>query len=109
MNSHPKLEPAIEAMIEATNREDRDGLIAAFAPDASLVDFGRTFTGHDEIARWSDQENIGTHNRIEVTSVSRSGGTTTLGVIVSGDGYNGAGTLAFELAGERIARLVISA
>jgi hypothetical protein len=49
---------------------------SAFADDAALTDFGRTFAGEDEIARWSDNENIATRNRITVTDVTWSGSTS---------------------------------
>jgi hypothetical protein len=102
------LEPAIRAMIDATNREDRAGLLAAFADEATLTDFGRTFAGTDEIARWSDNENIGTHNRIAITDVTRSGSTTTLRITVAGNGYNGPGAFHFELHDEKITHLEIT-
>lgn len=103
------LEPPIREMIDATNRGDRDALLGAFADDATLIDFGRSFVGKTEIARWNDNENIGTQNRITVTSVARSGRSVTVGITVTGDGYNGGGTLRFDLEGDRIARLLITA
>lgn len=109
--SHPPgvtLEPPIQAMIDATNRGDSQALLSAFADDAVLVDWGRTFAGKSEIARWNADENIGTRNRIRVTSVRRSGNEVQVAVQVTGEGYNGAGTLAFQLGAQGIARLVIS-
>ena len=105
------LEPPIRAMIEATNRGDRGALLEAFAEDASLTDFGRTFDGKAEIARWNDAENIGTRNRISVTGVRRSDedGTVTVSISVTGDGYNGPGTFIVSLDADRIGRLVITA
>jgi SnoaL-like domain len=102
------LEPPVQAMIDATNAEDDEAFLAAFAVDAELVDWGRPFAGRSEIARWNDQENIGTNNRITVTGVERSGGRVDVAISVTGNGYNGTGTLAFELRGELIQRLVIS-
>jgi hypothetical protein len=105
---HSDLEPPIRAMIEATNTEDSEAFLAAFAEDAELVDWSRRFAGRAEIARWNAQENIGTNSRIAVTGVQRSGGRTDVAVTVTGNGYNGTGTFAFELRGGRIQRLVIS-
>ena len=48
------LEPPIRAMIDATNAGDSDAFLQAFADDATIDDWGRTFTGRDEIARWND-------------------------------------------------------
>jgi ketosteroid isomerase-like protein len=102
------LEPPIQAMLDATNRGDRDALLAAFEPEAVLVDWGRTFTGKKAIARWNDDENMGTHNKIEVTGVERSADGVAVRVSVSGTGYNGDGTLTFQLGVRGIRRLVIT-
>ena len=102
------LEPAISGMIEATNAGDSEAFLAAFADDATLVDWSRTFSGKAEIARWNDNENIGVQNHVEVTGVGRSGATVTIGVAVTGNGYNGGGSFTFDLDRGLIARLVIS-
>ena len=101
-------EPAINAMIDATNEGDSDALLAAFAEDAVLIDFGRTFAGKAQIARWNREENIGTQNRIRVTDVKRRGALISVEIVVSGNGYNGTGTLAFELRNDLIHRLEIA-
>jgi ketosteroid isomerase-like protein len=102
------LEPPIQAMLDATNRGDRDALLAAFEDDAVLVDWGRTFTGKKAIARWNDDENMGTHNVIAVNGVERSAAGVAVTVFVSGTGYNGEGTLTFQLGPRGIRRLVIT-
>jgi hypothetical protein len=45
---------------------------------------------------------------IRQMGVERSGGSIRVGVAVSGEGYNGGGAFTFELAGDRIARMVIT-
>jgi hypothetical protein len=102
------LDPPIRAMIDATNAGDSAAFLEAFSDDATLTDWGRTFTGRAEIARWNDDENIGVQSRIEVTGVERSGRTVTVGVAVSGNGYNGGGAFAFEVDGGRITKMVIT-
>jgi hypothetical protein len=102
------LDPPIRAMLDATNAGDSQAFLDAFADDATIEDWGRTFTGREEIARWNDNENIGVQSHIEATGVERSGSTVTIGVAVTGNGYNGGGSFVFELAGDRIARLVIA-
>ena len=108
MTQTDDLEAPIRAMIDATNAGDSGAFLAAFADDAEIDDWGRTFAGTSEIARWNDNENIGVRSRISVTGVERSGATVTIGVEVRGDGYNGGGAFVFELAGGRIARLRIT-
>lgn len=102
------LEPPIRAMIEATNRGDHAGLVALFGADAVVNDFGRTFTGPEEIARWDAQENTGTNNRLTVTGVTRSDPRVRVAIAVTGNGYNGSGMLAFVADGEAIHRLTIT-
>jgi len=106
--SNVELEAPIQLMIDATNRGDSAAVLRAFADDAVLVDWGRTFAGKKEIARWNNDENVGTQNKLRVTKVNRTGHEVSVGVDVKGNGYNGAGTLTFHLEGESIKRLVIS-
>jgi ketosteroid isomerase-like protein len=94
-------------MFDATNSRDPRAFVAAFADDAVLVDWGRTFTGHEQIAAWDANENTGVESRIEVTGVEQDGATTVVGVQVTGKGYNGGGSFAFETAHGRITRMEI--
>ncbi len=103
------LDTPIQAMVDATNRGDREALLNAFADNATLIDFGRTFAGRAEIARWNDNENIGTHTHIAVTSVARSGLSVTVGIVVTGNRYNGPGSMVFDLGDGHITRLLITA
>ena len=102
------LPPAVQQMFDATNRGDDDAFLDAFADDAVLVDWSRTFTGRDEIAGWNARENIGANSHIEVTGVEREGDAFRVGIEVTGDGYNGGGAMTFELRGDRIGRMVIT-
>lgn len=103
-----ELEKPIQTMIDATNRGDSETFLSAFSDDAILTDWGRTFTGKSEIARWNSDENIGTQNHIRVTGVERSGHSVNVSVVVRGNGYNGVGSLIFEIEAQAIKRLLIS-
>jgi ketosteroid isomerase-like protein len=102
------LEAPIAQFVDATNAEDRERLLDAFTRDGALNDNGREFAGREAIARWSDQEHIGTHNRLAVTDVERSGGKIVVGVDVSGQGFNGHGVFTITLDGDRIGRMDIT-
>ena len=95
-------------MIDATNRGDSAAFLTAFADDAVLVDWGRTFSGRAEIAKWNSSENIGTQNHLRVTGVHRTERQVRVTVAVTGNGYNGDGTFLFDLGPHGIARMVIS-
>jgi hypothetical protein len=102
--------PAIAAFISATNAEDTDAFLAAFADDALLDDWGRRFHGPSEIASWNLSDNIGKHSRFDLVEIVPGGrpGEYVVTMDVAGEGYNGIGTLTFVLAGEQIASLVIT-
>ncbi len=102
-----KLAPAVERLISATNSDDSEAFLTAFAPDATLIDFGRQFRGHEQIARWDRQENIGTQNRLSVKHVEM-GPPMLVRVAVSGKGYNGDGSFEIELTDGLISRLSIT-
>ncbi|NUS74109.1 MAG: nuclear transport factor 2 family protein [Corynebacteriales bacterium] len=53
------LPPAAQRYVDAVAADDLDGLVAAFAPDALIVDVGREIRGHDAIRHWADTEVIG--------------------------------------------------
>jgi hypothetical protein len=104
------LPAAVQAFVDATNAGDDAAFVAAFTPDAVLDDWGRTFTGHDGIARWNVTDNIGKRSHFEPVSAEPGAGPGEWVVVltVTGDGYNGTGPMTFTLDGDRIARLVIS-
>jgi hypothetical protein len=103
-----ELEIPIRTMIDATNRGDTEAFLSAFSDEAILTDWGRTFAGKSEIARWNSDENIGTQNHIRVMGVKRAGNAIDVSVVVTGNGYNGPGSLIFEVEGQSIKRLVIT-
>ncbi|MGA1838722.1 nuclear transport factor 2 family protein [Herbiconiux sp. 11R-BC] len=109
MTGTSNLPPAIAAFFDATNARDTERFLAAFAPDAVLDDWGRSFTGREGIARWNDTDNIGKQSHFEVTGVLETNGVHAVSITVTGNGYNGGGTIAFSLDGEgRIARVDIT-
>ena len=103
-----KLDPPIQAFFDATNAGDAAAFLDAFADDAELIDWGRTFRGRDAIARWNDGENIGVQAHVDVTSAERTpSGSVLVGVQVTGNGYNGGGSFEFDAAEGQITRVQI--
>ena len=67
--SYPKplAEPLAEALAlyRVTHPWVRDTDLSPKSIVRDMYDWGRTFTGHDEIATWNANENIGVHSRID--------------------------------------------
>jgi hypothetical protein len=100
----------VQAFVDATNRADSDAFLDAFTADATLDDWGRTFTGRDGMARWNRSDNIGKQSHFEVLAIApgpeRDSCIVTLRV--TGRGYNGTSPITFRLRGDRIAGVVIA-
>jgi hypothetical protein len=62
-----QLGPAADRYVTAVNAQDLEGVVAAFAPDALLIDTSRQFRGADAIRDWAQAEVIG--GRLEVLEV----------------------------------------
>ena len=101
--------PAIQRFIDATNSGNTKAFLDSFTADAFLSDWGRDFTGRDEIASWNQSDNIGVQSKFRLLEVEPNGADAyRVRLAVSGNGYNGEGTMTFTLAGDRISRLLIS-
>jgi ketosteroid isomerase-like protein len=108
MTGPENLPPAIADFFDATNQNDRERFLAAFTADAVLDDLGRSFQGRDGIARWNDTDNMGVQSHFEVEGFTEVNGIYAVSITVTGNGYNGGGTMAFVLEGDRISRVDIT-
>jgi len=98
---------AVQRMIDATNAGDHDAFVAAFAPDAVLVDWGKEFEGRDGIAGWDESDNIGRQAHFEIADVVAEGEVWIVNLDVTGGGFNGESGFRFELADDLITRMEI--
>ena len=87
----------IRRFVEATNEGDTEAFLDTFTANASLTDWGRSFHGREQIARWNQSDNIGVKSNLRIVRIA-----------VTGEGFNGEGDMVFTLDGDRIASLVIS-
>ena len=101
--------PAVLRMVEATNAADSAGFVDAFAEDAYLEDWGRTFRGRDGVAQWNASDNIGRQSHFEVRSVRAEGDGYVVTIGVSGGGFNGVSDFYFEVEDDVIRSMVIRA
>lgn len=106
----PALPTSIAEFVDATNAGDTERFVGAFAEDAVLDDWGRTFHGHDGIRSWNDTDNIGKQSHFEVVDVIEGAEPETyiVTLVVSGNGYNGTGPMIFTLRDDLIADVKIT-
>jgi hypothetical protein len=98
----------IQRMIDATNSADTEAFLASFTADAYLSDWGRGFTGRDEIAKWNQTDNIGRQAHFEALASREVDGTQVVTLRVTGNGYNGTGDMEFTIEGDLISRMIIA-
>ncbi|MEV4060438.1 nuclear transport factor 2 family protein [Nonomuraea dietziae] len=100
------LDPAARRYVDAVAAEDLDALVAAFTPDAVIVDVGREIRGHDAIRHWADTEVIG--GRLTVLgNTPRRGGTTMLVTFAPGGTGGFRASYSFDISGGLITRATL--
>ena len=106
MNERPR---PVAAALEAANANDTAAFLACFTPDGVVDDWGREFSGPDEIREWSNREFIGVHVSLDVTALEQEDGSTTVTATVGGEGFNGPSHFTFDVRGDRVTRMTIRA
>jgi len=94
--------------VEATNEGDTEAFLGTFTANASLSDWGRSFQGREQIARWNQSDNIGVGSHLRIVGVTPAEGSYRVRIAVKGNGFNGEGDMSFTLDGDRITSLVIT-
>lgn len=105
----PQLPAPVARAVDAVNAEDTEAFLATFAPDGWIDDNGRRFTGHDDMRSWSDRELIGAHTRFEVTGSEATSDGVALDIEVVSDGFNGYSRFAFDVEGDVLRAMAITA
>ncbi|GAA1561759.1 nuclear transport factor 2 family protein [Kribbella lupini] len=100
---------AVQRALDAIDQLDADAFVAAFAPDGYVDDWGRKFQGPDRIRSWSGAEFIGKNVTFTGTTVATPGNPVTLLTQVGGDGFNGPSHFTFEVQGDQVASMTITA
>ena len=99
----------VARLIDATNIGDTDSFLDTFAPGGVVDDWGREFTGRDEIGTWSEAEFIGKQVTLSVLGFTNAASETTLTAQVGGNGFNGPSTFTFIIEGDAVSRVNIRA
>jgi len=99
----------VRAAIDAANADDTDAFLACFPPDGVVDDRGREFVGHNEIRGWSDHEFIGVKVNLHVVQVAIEDVAVVVTAQVGGDGFNGPSHFTFDVQGDQLASMTITA
>jgi hypothetical protein len=95
--------------IDAVNAGDSDAFLTEFASDGWIDDNGRRFVGRDEMRGWSDRELIGANRRFAVTGSQSTDRGVAVDIEVASDGFNGYSRFAFEVEGDGLRSMTITA
>lgn len=97
----------VATFIDRVNAHDEEAFLDAFTSDGSVDDWGRIFTGRDAIKGWSDVEFIGADGTLAVENVASSGDVVTVIGDWRSTHANGRSSFAFDIVGDKIARMTI--
>jgi hypothetical protein len=100
---------AVRRALTAIDEQDNDAFVAAFAADGYVDDWGRQLRGHDRIRAWSENELIGKRATFTGTEVTAPGNPLTILTQVGGDGFNGPSHFTFDVQGDELASMTITA
>lgn len=102
-----QLPSPVAEFIEAVNRHDEQVFLDAFVGGGVVDDWGRTFTGRDEIKAWSDNEFIGANGVLTPEEVTMDGDRVTVVGDWRSTHANGRSRFEFEVADGGIASMTI--
>lgn len=102
-----ELPAPVARLIAAVTAGDTDAFLALFPADGTVDDWGRRFSGHAAIRRWSDKEFIGAKGVLTPRKVSRSGDTVSVDAGWKSDYYSGDSRFVFVLDGDSIREMRI--
>lgn len=97
----------IASFLEAVNAHDESAFLAAFAEHGAVDDWGRIFTGREQISTWSDREFIGAQGTLAVEEVESAGSTITIVGDWRSHHANGRSRFVFEVDGDAIMTMTI--
>lgn len=106
MTDHTIPEP-VASFLDAVNRHDEDAFLDAFTQTGAVDDWGRTFTGRDQIKAWSDKEFIGSRGTLAVEEVDVDDGTVTVIGDWRSNHANGRSKFVFDIDGNQLAKMTI--
>lgn len=105
----PTTPEPIHSFVSAVNAHDEQRFLDSFTDDGVVDDWGREFAGREAIKAWSDEEFIGAHGTMDVTTVVERDGEVQVTAEWRSTHANGLSMFAFTVRGDKIARMRITA
>jgi SnoaL-like domain len=111
MNStlNDQVPAVVREALAAANGHDISRFLGCFAADGAVDDWGRFFTGHAQIRRWSDAEFVGKNVTLSDLSFTSDADRVAVQASVGGDGYTGPSTFTFTVHEAKIRLMRITA
>lgn len=106
MSAHEIPEP-VATFLERVNAHDEEAFLDAFTPAGAVDDWGRTFTGREQIKTWSDNEFIGARGVLTVEEARVAGDEVTVVGDWRSNYANGRSRFVFEVDGDKLAKMTI--
>ena len=103
----PTIPEPVASFITAVNDHDEQAFLDAFAPDGTVDDWGRDFTGREQIKTWSDKEFIGSRGTLAVEEVDIAASTITVIGDWRSNHANGRSKFVFDVDGDKLAKMTI--
>ncbi|WP_424468053.1 nuclear transport factor 2 family protein [Pseudoclavibacter helvolus] len=97
----------IAAFIAAVNRHDEAAFLDFFTPSGAVDDWGRTFTGREQIKAWSDKEFIGSKGVLTPTEITTDGEQVSVIGDWRSNHANGLSRFSFDITGDSINKMTI--
>lgn len=105
--SQKQLPEPVNSFIDHVNAHDEKAFDTSFSAEPVVDDWGRTFTGLDEIKAWSDKEFIGSNGVLTVEEVTTAPDTVTVVGDWRSTHANGRSQFTFAISGDKIAKMTI--
>ncbi|WP_432789350.1 nuclear transport factor 2 family protein [Brevibacterium sp. K11IcPPYGO002] len=106
MTNHTIPEP-VASFLERVNAHDEQAFLDAFTDTGAVDDWGRTFTGREQIKAWSDKEFIGSRGTLTVEEVAVAGSTVTVIGDWRSNHANGRSKFVFDVDGDKLVKMTI--
>ncbi|MEY9962844.1 hypothetical protein ABIA33_000870 [Streptacidiphilus sp. MAP12-16] len=109
--STPTAGGPVQRLLDAIRASDSEAFASLFGDNGVVDDWGRVFTGRDEVSGWNEREFIGLAAVLTIGQAQWGDDATVLTTdIATSGGYNGPATITLTVAadGKHITRMLLA-